>query len=166
MLRLREARMKIVARSKFTLRARYSFYASLLLAAGTMTARPAFGDEGGVSFWLPGFVGSLAATPQVPGFSFATLYYHSSVSAGGNVAFARQVSHGNITANFTGNLNANINGSADLSMAIGLHLRHADIGRASLGYLGRAVWRRPSFSRYNADWRGGTDWVYKVGRPQ
>jgi len=110
--------MKIVARSKFTLRARYSFYASLLLAAGTMTARPAFGDEGGVSFWLPGFVGSLAATPQVPGFSFAMLYYHSSVSAGGNVAFARQVSHGNITANFTGNLNANINGSADLSMAI------------------------------------------------
>jgi hypothetical protein len=25
-------------------------------------------DEGGVSFWVPGFYGSLAATPQVPGF--------------------------------------------------------------------------------------------------
>ena len=44
----------------------------------------------------------MAATPLTPGFSFANIYYHTSVSAGGNVAFARQVSRGNITANFTG----------------------------------------------------------------
>ena len=45
-------------------------------------------DEGGVSFWVPGFVASLAATPQVPGFSFANILYYSQISAGGNVAYA------------------------------------------------------------------------------
>ena len=75
-------------------------------------------DEGGVSFWVPGFFGSLAATPLTPGFSFANIYYHTSVSAGGNVAFARQVSRGNITANFTGGVNANLDARADLYFAI------------------------------------------------
>ena len=39
-------------------------------------------DEGGVSFWLPGLFGSLAAVPGEPGPSFAMIYYHSSVDAG------------------------------------------------------------------------------------
>src|SRR5262249_51822022 len=54
-------------------------------------------DEGGVSMWVPGFFGSLAATPQTPGFSVAFIYYHTSLKAGADVAFARQVSRGNIT---------------------------------------------------------------------
>ena len=70
-------------------------------------------DEGGVSFWVPGFIASLAATPQVPGFSFANILYYSQVSAGGNVAFAKQVAAGNIKVNFNGNLNANVHGSAE-----------------------------------------------------
>ena len=74
-------------------------------------------DEGGVSFWVPGFFGSLAATPQQPGFSLALIYYHTSVSAGGDVAFARQVNRGNITANFTGNVNANLDAKVDLGLA-------------------------------------------------
>src|SRR5205807_2521118 len=37
---------------------------------------------------------------------------------GGDVAFARQVTRGNITANFTGNLSANLNANADIVMAI------------------------------------------------
>jgi len=75
-------------------------------------------DEGGVSFWVPGFFGSLAATPQVPGWTVASIYYHTSVKAGGDIAFARQVSRGQITANFTGNLNANLDARADLGMVI------------------------------------------------
>jgi hypothetical protein len=75
-------------------------------------------DEGGVSFWIPGFFGSLAATPQQPGFSFATIYYHTSVSAGADVAFARQVSRGRLTANFNANLNLNLNADVDLGIAI------------------------------------------------
>jgi hypothetical protein len=54
-------------------------------------ASAAKADEGGVSFWIPGFFGSLAATPQQPGWSLATIYYHTSVSAGGNVALAREI---------------------------------------------------------------------------
>ena len=77
----------------------------LVLATLTMAPTIAAADEGGVSFW-------------VPGFSMANIYYHTTVSAGADVAFARQVTRGNITANFTGNLNANLNASGDLAMAI------------------------------------------------
>jgi hypothetical protein len=84
--------------------------------AGTMVVATATGplaDEGGVSFWVPGFFGSLAAAPQVPGFSFGNILYVSQVSAGSNVAFAKQVSLGNINLNFNNNLNANVHGSAE-----------------------------------------------------
>jgi hypothetical protein len=91
--------------------------AALLSIAACCSSTSALADEGGVSFWVPGFFGSLAATPLQPGFSFTTIYYHTSVSAGGDVAFARQVNRGNITANFTGNLNANLDARADLVMA-------------------------------------------------
>src|SRR5262245_44417964 len=86
-----------------------------LLAALAVSVLPqnATADEGGVGFWLPGFFGSLAAAPQVPGFSFGNIVYYNQVSAGGNVAFAKQVAPGNITVNFTGNLNANVRGSAE-----------------------------------------------------
>jgi hypothetical protein len=46
-------------------------------------------DEAGVSFWVPGLFGSLAAVPQQPGWSIISTYYHSSVSAGGDVGPAR-----------------------------------------------------------------------------
>jgi hypothetical protein len=46
-------------------------------------------DEGGVGFYLPGSFGSLAATPGVPGWSWATIYYHSEVAAGANAQFPR-----------------------------------------------------------------------------
>ena len=36
-------------------------------------------DQGGVSFWLPGAFGSLAATPLVPGWSLGAIYLHSSM---------------------------------------------------------------------------------------
>src|SRR4030095_17034940 len=67
--------------------------------AGTIvlsTLTSSLADEGGVSFWVPGFYGSLAAAPQVPGFSFTNILYYSQVKAGGDVAFAKQVTLGNI----------------------------------------------------------------------
>ena len=98
--------------------ARYAIWTSIAITCTATTINRATADEGGVSFWVPGFFGSLAATPQQPGLSLAMIYYHTSVSAGGNVAFARQVSHGHITANFNANLTANLNADADLGMAI------------------------------------------------
>jgi hypothetical protein len=56
-----------------------------VLALATIVSAPRSGlaDEGGVSFWLPGFFGSLAAAPQQAGWSLTSTYYHTSVSAGG-----------------------------------------------------------------------------------
>lgn len=61
----------------------------------------ALADETGISFWLPGTFGSLAATPQQPGWTVASIYYHTSVSAGGDVARAREIQIGRIPANLT-----------------------------------------------------------------
>ena len=95
-----------------------AFVGALASAVVMIAATAPRADEGGVSFWVPGFFGSLAATPLVPGFSYANIYYHTSVNAGGDVAFARQVNRGNIRANFSGNLNATINADVDLYMAV------------------------------------------------
>jgi len=61
--------------------------AAVAIAAWGSCAENAFADEGGISFWLPGIYGGLAATPQQPGWSLATFYYHTSVKAGGDVGF-------------------------------------------------------------------------------
>jgi hypothetical protein len=91
-----------------------------VLALGAAASMPniAMADEGGVSFWVPGFFGSLAAAPQQPGWSLASIYYHTSVSAGGDVALAREFQLGRIPANLTANLSASLNATGDLGFAI------------------------------------------------
>ena len=70
--------------------------AVLALVAVSSAPKVALADEGGVSFWLPGFFGSLAAAPQQPGWSLTSIYYHTSVSAGADVARAREFETGRI----------------------------------------------------------------------
>jgi hypothetical protein len=79
---------------------------------------PVKADEGGVSFWTPGFFGSLAATPQQPGWSLVNMYYHTTVSAGGDVSRAREITIGKIPANLSANLSANLNATGDLGIVI------------------------------------------------
>lgn len=87
---------------------------AVLLALSGQVARA---NEGGVSFWIPGFFGSLAAVPQqAPGWSFASIYYHTSVSAGSNVALAREIEIGRIPANLAATANANIKANVDLGI--------------------------------------------------
>jgi hypothetical protein len=108
-------------RSMSTIRnAAISIAASCALVA--LAPKAALADEGGVSFWVPGFFGSLAATPQTPGLSFGGIYYHTSVKAGPDVAFARQVSRGNITVPFTGNLNIDLKARADLVLGVATYV--------------------------------------------
>src|SRR5215510_3400470 len=72
-------------------------------------------DEGGVSFWVPGFFGSLAAVPQqASGWSVTSIYYHTSVSAGADVARAREITIGRFPANLTANLSANVNANVNI----------------------------------------------------
>ena len=59
---------------------------ALALLATPQVARA---DEGGVSFWLPGLFGSLAAVPGAPGWSWTTIYIHEEVAAGANAQFPR-----------------------------------------------------------------------------
>jgi hypothetical protein len=65
-------------------------------------AAPADADEGGLSFWLPGQFGSLAAVPTTPGWELGTIYYHGSVNAGGNKDFPIS---GKVTAGVDGRVN-------------------------------------------------------------
>jgi len=51
-------------------------------------------DEDGISFWIPGFFGSLAAVPQQPGWSLTAINYYENVSASGNVAVASEIGLG------------------------------------------------------------------------
>jgi hypothetical protein len=76
----------------------------------------AHADESGLSFWLPGLYGSLAATPATPGWSVAAIYYHTTVSASGAAAAAREAQIGRFPTNIALNLNVNLNARADLTL--------------------------------------------------
>jgi len=60
--------------------------ASLGLLA-LLPAPEARADAGGLSFWLPGAFGSLAAAPGVPGWSYATIYLHLQSEGGRGANF-------------------------------------------------------------------------------
>jgi hypothetical protein len=70
---------------------RILFIFSILLCLSTSS----FADEGGVSFWIPGQIGSFAATQAEPGWSLPITYYHAwqDANASKNIQFG-----GNITA--------------------------------------------------------------------
>jgi len=95
-------------------RALIGTFASAFLSAVIAVPTVATADEGGVSFWLPGFFGSLAASPLQLGCSFETIYYHTSVSAGADVARAREFATGRIPLNLTANVSASLQARADL----------------------------------------------------
>ncbi len=99
-------------------RGRHGLAASTLLSAMVLFSQCALADEGGVSFWIPGFFGSLAAAPQQPGWSLTNVYYHTSVSAGGNVALAREFEIKQVPANLTARLDGSINATGDLGLVI------------------------------------------------
>jgi hypothetical protein len=93
-------------------------FASGLLAVAIAVPTAATADEGGVSFWLPGFFGSLAAAPQQPGWALTSIYYHTSVSAGADVARAREFATGRIPLTATANVSASLQARADLALAL------------------------------------------------
>lgn len=112
--------------------------AAIVCLAITSIPTIASADEAGVSFWIPGFFGSLAATPQQPGWSAAAIYYHTSVSAGGDVARAREIETGRIPANLTATLNAKLNADVDLGLLVGTYVFASPVlgGQASATLMG------------------------------
>jgi hypothetical protein len=90
--------------------------ASVALAVGATLSLPtiSYADEDGVSFWLPGIYGSLAAVPQQPGFTFTAINYFGSVSGSGSIAAAREVTIGRFGATVNVNLNATATAKIDV----------------------------------------------------
>lgn len=73
------------------------------LALASFAAHPALADSAGVSFWLPGIFGSLAAVPVTPGWAYSTIYIHLQEKAGREQNF---VTSGGIPGSVTAGLNA------------------------------------------------------------
>jgi hypothetical protein len=116
----------------------------VLFGTGTL-ALPSFStinevraDEGGVSFWIPGFFASLAAAPLQPGWSLTDVYYHTSVSAGSGVSLAREFEVGKIPVNLSANLSANVNATGDLGIVYPNYTFATPVlgGQLSVGALG------------------------------
>jgi hypothetical protein len=129
----------IVIRNK--LAARCAFLSTLAFAPMSALA-----DEGGVSFWLPGQFGSLAAVPQQPGWAFADVYYHTSVSGGGDVAAARQLELGAFSRTATVSLNATLNARADLDLVSASYVFTPPVlgGQLAIGMTGLAGYNSTS----------------------
>jgi hypothetical protein len=108
-----------------------------LLASPIVAANLAYADENGISFWLPGLFGSLAAVPPQPGLTLATINYFDTISAGGSVARAREFSIGDIPASFKGNVSAHVHATIDLGLIDATYAFAAPVfgGRASIGIL-------------------------------
>jgi hypothetical protein len=111
--------------------------AAILFAIAALTPELASADEGGVSFWIPGFFGSLAATPATPGWSATEIFYHDSVSASGNVALAKAAQIGQIPVNLTATVNANVNANVNLGFVAATYVFATPVlgGQASASLL-------------------------------
>jgi hypothetical protein len=109
--------VKVLVPEKVALR---SSVVAAILSVGILstTASVSRADESGTSFWLPGTYGSLAAAPGTPGWAVASVYYHTSVSAGADVAAAREIQTGRFNPTLNVNLNANLHASADLAIVV------------------------------------------------
>jgi len=128
------------------LRARAAGLFGACIIASFSAMNDAMADEGGVSFWLPGFFGSLAAAPMQPGWSLTSIYYHTSVSAGSDVANAREILTGRIPINLAASVNASIQARADLGFVMPLYTFATPVfgGQLTVGALG--VYGRESTS--------------------
>ena len=127
---------------------RWAFAAGAVLCACMPTAASA--DEGGVSFWLPGLFGSLAATPLQPGLTFSSTYYHTSVTAGGDVSRAREITVGKFPINFSGSANLQLDSAADLGIFNAIYTLPTPVlgGQAAVGLMGCLVAITPHLAEH------------------
>jgi len=84
------------------------------LAAAACATDKALADEDGVSFWIPGFFGSLAAVPQQPGWSLTSILYNTNVSASGNAAVAHEITIGRFNPKINISVDAHIHADATI----------------------------------------------------
>src|SRR5215468_8904666 len=97
-------------------RTRLASYAVAALVVAVLELMPATArsDEGGVSFWLPGLYGSLAATPVGPGWFYESFYYHWTGNAGAEVVRAREFQIGRLNPTLTVDASARLHAGIDI----------------------------------------------------
>jgi len=127
-------------RSKARQKLQVAYLALAFATASTFAFNPdlSFADEGGVSFWLPGFFGSLAAVPQQqPGWAFAAFNYYDSVSAGADVARAREIEIGRFPLTLSGTASLNLHSTVDIQAAIPSYAFATPVlgGQATIGLM-------------------------------
>jgi hypothetical protein len=107
------------------------------VAAAASLPTGSLADEGGVSFWLPGIFGSLAAVPLSPGWTVNETYYHWQGQAGADVSAAREITIGRFNPTVTLNLSGNLNALADLSLATAIYAFEQPVlgAQATLGLM-------------------------------
>ena len=86
-----------------------------ILIASVLIPNAVLADEDGVSFWLPGLYGSLASVPSAPGFTFYTFNYYTNVTAGADVARAREFTIGGFNVPAKASLSASLKADADFA---------------------------------------------------
>ena len=112
------------------------------LVAATCATDKALADEDGVSFWLPGFFGSLAAVPQQPGWSLTSIFYNTNVSASGNAAVAREITIGRFNPKINISVNANVHANAPWVCRSDLRVRDPVPGRSSVSHPPFRLWQQ------------------------
>jgi hypothetical protein len=107
------------------------------VAAVICSTSKSWADEDGVSFWIPGFFGSLAAAPQQPGWSLTAINYYTNVSASGNAAVAREITLGDFNPKINISVNANVHAGFDAGFVIPQYVFATPFlgGQASLGLM-------------------------------
>ena len=110
---------------------------AMALAALVAGAVGAEADEAGISFWVPGTYGALAAAPLPQGFSLAEVYYHSPVKAGADVATAIQISRAGVMAKLPATLDFHLGVQTDLMLSIPSYVFATPVfgGQLSVGLL-------------------------------
>ncbi len=103
-------------------------------------------DESGISFWLPGLYGSLSATPTTPGWSVATIYYHTTVNASGAAAVSREFQVGRFSPTVNINLNVALAGQADLQFIAPTYTFAQPVLGGQLSATVAGIWGRNSAS--------------------
>jgi hypothetical protein len=120
----------------------------MLVCAGilSITSSASVAEESGISFWLPGLYGSLSATPTTPGWSVATIYYHTSVEAAGAAAASRVFQVNGLPRSVNVNLNVNLSGQADLQFIAPTYTFAEPVLGGQLSATLAGVWGRNSAS--------------------
>ena len=109
-----------------------------VIAAGSVRAA-----EGGITLWLPGTFGSLAAVPQVPGWSLGVVYIHPSSGASGDVAAAREFTIGRFNRSINLDLNLNLAARADMMAVAPTYTFATPVFGGQLGVSLMGVYGRP-----------------------